>query len=122
VFAAAIPPVPGSGFTDDGRAGHRSAGESGESGESGEASVIGRLAAAIWLVGLVVGLTALAIGNAMVATVALVVAVTVPWFGLAWMLHDQRRVFVAEPDRETKRPHKRVHLPSSGYRIRFPVR
>lgn len=119
MFAAATPPVPGSGFVDDGRATERSPGEF---GAHGEASVIGRLAAAVWLVGLVVGLTALVIGDAMVATAALVVAVTVPWFGLAWMLHNQRRVFVAEPNGETKRPHKRVHLPSSGYRIRFPVR
>lgn len=116
MFAAATPPVPGSGFVNDGGAAYRQA------EEAGEASVIGRLAAATWAVGLVVGLIALVIGDALVATLALIVAVTAPWFGLAWMLHSQRRVFVAEPERQAKRPHMRVHLPSSGYRIRFPVR
>jgi Flp pilus assembly protein TadB len=116
VFAASIPPAPGSGLADDGRAARRHA------GESTGASVVGRLAAATWAVGLAVGLIALVIGDPMVASVALIVAVTAPWFGLAWMLHNQRRVFVAEPDRAAKRSHKRAPLPSSGYRIRFPAR
>lgn len=41
------------------------------------------LAAAVWTIGLVVGLLALLAGDAGVALVVLVVAVVTPWIGIA---------------------------------------
>lgn len=65
-----------------------------ESDQSG-ASLPGLVAAAIWAVGLMAGLVALATGHAAVAAVCLVLAAMSPWLGLAWVSHSQRRV--AEP-------------------------
>jgi hypothetical protein len=49
------------------------------------------VAAAVWAVGLVVGVLALLAGHAGAAVVALILAVGAPWFGLAWVSHGQRR-------------------------------
>lgn len=48
-------------------------------------SVPGVIAAAIWAVGLVAAVIALATGHGAVATVILLVAVMSPWLGLAWV-------------------------------------
>lgn len=65
-------------------------GRTGESIEDG-VSVPGVIAALSWAAGLLVGLFALAAGHAAVATVALVLAIVAPWFGLAWVQHARRR-------------------------------
>jgi hypothetical protein len=51
------------------------------------------MAAAIWVVGLVVGVVAIATGHAGLAIVALALAVTAPWVGLAWVSHSRRRTY-----------------------------
>jgi hypothetical protein len=56
-------------------------------------TVAGRVAAAVWAVGLVVGVLALATGHAGAAVVALLPAVAAPWGGLAWISRSQRRAF-----------------------------
>lgn len=56
-------------------------------------SVAGRVAAAVWAVGLAVGVAALATGHAGAAVVALLPAVAAPWGGLAWISRSQRRAF-----------------------------
>lgn len=43
------------------------------------------IAAAVWAVGVVVGLSAWLTGHAAVAIVALLMAVAAPWFGLVWV-------------------------------------
>lgn len=43
------------------------------------------LAAAVWVIGLGVGLLALLAGDVRVALVVLVAAVVVPWAGVAWL-------------------------------------
>jgi hypothetical protein len=48
------------------------------------------LAAAVWLIGLVVGLFALIAGDAGVAIVVLVAAVVAPWIGIAWISRSRR--------------------------------
>jgi hypothetical protein len=53
----------------------------------------GVVAAAVWAVGLVVGVLALVTGHAGAAVVALLLAVVAPWFGLAWVSRSQRRAF-----------------------------
>lgn len=53
-------------------------------------SVPGTVSAAIWAVGLAVGLVALAGGHELLAGVSLVLAIMSPWFGLAWVSHAQR--------------------------------
>jgi hypothetical protein len=53
----------------------------------------GMMAAAIWVVGLVVGVVAIATGHAGLAIVALGLAVTAPWVGLAWVSHSRRRTY-----------------------------
>jgi hypothetical protein len=58
-----------------------------------EFSVPGLVAAAIWALGLVIGVLALVNGHAGAAVVALVMAVAAPWFGLAWISHSQRRAY-----------------------------
>lgn len=60
-------------------------------------SIPGLVAAAGWAVGLIVGLVALAIGHVALAGVSLVLAIMAPWFGLAWVSHNQRRVAHAAP-------------------------
>ena len=77
------------GVVDHGRIPHRPAGE----GREADFSVPGIVAAAIWAVGLVVGVFAMATGHAVVAVVALVVAVAAPWFGLVCVAHGRRRVY-----------------------------
>jgi hypothetical protein len=54
-------------------------------------SIPGLVAAAVWVVGLAVGVLALVTGHAGVAVVALLLAVVAPWFGLAWVSRSQRR-------------------------------
>ena len=51
------------------------------------------MAAAIWVVGLVVGVVAIATWHAGLAIVALALAVTAPWVGLAWVSHSRRRSY-----------------------------
>jgi hypothetical protein len=53
----------------------------------------GLVAAAIWVVGLVIGVAAFATGHTWIALVALVAAVLAPWFGLAWVSHTQREAY-----------------------------
>jgi hypothetical protein len=53
----------------------------------------GMMAAAIWVVGLVVGVVAIATGHAGLAILALALAVTAPWVGLAWVSHSRRRTY-----------------------------
>jgi hypothetical protein len=53
----------------------------------------GLVAAAIWAVGLVVGVLAIATGHAGVAIVMLALAVAAPWVGLAWVSHSRRRAY-----------------------------
>ena len=48
-------------------------------------SVPGLAAAAIWAIGLIVGISSIATGHFTVALLALVVAVITPWIGLAWV-------------------------------------
>ena len=50
-------------------------------------TVLGLAAAAVWLVGLVPGVSALAAGHPVVAAVSVVLALVAPWLGLAWNLH-----------------------------------
>jgi hypothetical protein len=56
-------------------------------------SIPGLVAAAIWAVGLAVGVLALVIGHPGAAIVALLAAVAAPWFGLASVSRSQRRAF-----------------------------
>jgi hypothetical protein len=49
------------------------------------------VAAAVWLVGLVVGVFALLAGHPVVAAVSVVLALAAPWVGLAWNLHARLR-------------------------------
>jgi len=56
-------------------------------------SIPGLMAAAIWAVGLAVGVVALVTGHAGTAVVALLLAVAAPWFGLASVSRGQRRAF-----------------------------
>jgi hypothetical protein len=54
-------------------------------------TVLGLVVAAIWLVGLVVGVPALVAGDLVVAAVSVVLALVAPWLGLAWNLHARLR-------------------------------
>lgn len=54
-------------------------------------SVPGVAAAAVWVLGLLAGLVALATGHELMAGVALVAAIMSPWFGMAWASRTQRR-------------------------------
>lgn len=54
-------------------------------------TVLGLVAAAVWLVGLVVGLSALIDGHPVVGAVSVVLALAAPWLGLAWNLHARLR-------------------------------
>ncbi len=54
-------------------------------------TVLGLVAAAVWLVGLVVGVTALMAGHPAVAAISVVSALVAPWLGLAWNLHARLR-------------------------------
>jgi Flp pilus assembly protein TadB len=53
----------------------------------------GLVAAAIWAVGLLIGVVAFATGHTWIALVALCAAVLAPWFGLAWVSHAQREAY-----------------------------
>lgn len=53
-------------------------------------SVPGVVAAAIWAVGLAIGLAAMAAGHELLAGVSLVLAIMSPWVGLAWVARNQR--------------------------------
>jgi hypothetical protein len=53
-------------------------------------SVPGVVAATAWVVGLVIGLAAMAAGHELLAGVSLVVAIMSPWIGLAWVARQQR--------------------------------
>lgn len=61
-----------------------------DSAEERTLSVPGAVSAAIWAIGLAVGLVALAAGHELLAGVSLVLAIMSPWFGLAWVSHAQR--------------------------------
>jgi hypothetical protein len=54
-------------------------------------TVLGLVAAAVWLVGLVVSVFELVAGHLLVAAVAVVLALVAPWLGLAWNLHARLR-------------------------------
>lgn len=54
-------------------------------------AVLGLVALAIWLVGLVMGVSALVVGQPVVAAVSVVLVLVAPWFGLAWNLHARLR-------------------------------
>jgi Flp pilus assembly protein TadB len=54
-------------------------------------TLIALVAAAVWLVGLVVGGSALVAGDLVVAAVSVLLALVVPWLGLAWNLHARLR-------------------------------
>ncbi len=56
-------------------------------------SIPGLVAAAVWAVGLAVGVLALVTGHVGAAVVALLLAVVAPWFGLACVSRSQRRAF-----------------------------
>ncbi|WP_205877578.1 hypothetical protein [Mycobacterium camsae] len=55
-----------------------------ENTNSNDFNVVGIAVAAIWAIGLVVGIIALVTGQLGVALVALSIAVVAPLFGLAW--------------------------------------
>ena len=54
-------------------------------------TVLGLVAAAVWLVGLVVGVSALVAGDALVGGVSVVLALAATWLGLARNLHARLR-------------------------------
>jgi hypothetical protein len=54
-------------------------------GANDSASVPGLIAAATWAIGLAVGVAALIAGHVQMAAIALLVAVTAPLLGLAWV-------------------------------------
>jgi hypothetical protein len=54
-------------------------------------TVLGLVVAAVWLVGLVLGVSALVVGHPVVAAVAVVFALVAPWLALAWNLHARLR-------------------------------
>jgi hypothetical protein len=87
-----------------------------------EFSVPGLVAAAIWALGLVIGVLALVNGNAGVAIVALVIAVAAPWFGLAWISHCQRRAYNVALYLHGSRADGLADLPTSPHRLRFTAR
>lgn len=58
--------------------------------DQGAFSKSGILAAATWVVGLVIGLVAMTHGHELLAGVALVLAILSPWLGLAWVAQSQR--------------------------------
>ncbi|ORV90754.1 hypothetical protein AWC11_12555 [Mycobacterium interjectum] len=53
--------------------------------------VPGRVAAALWALGVLAGVLALLTGHAGLAIAGLVLAVASPWFGLAYVSHNHRR-------------------------------
>lgn len=64
-------------------------------------SAPGLAAAAVWAAGLAIGVLALLTGHAAAAIVGLIVAVTGPWLGLAWVTRAQRGAFnVALPPQD----------------------
>ncbi|OBJ48236.1 hypothetical protein [Mycobacterium asiaticum] len=75
--------------TDTVAAGRAVAGEQDER----TVSIPGVLSAGVWTVGLAIGLMAMATGHDLLAGVALVLAIASPWFGLAWVSHNQRNAF-----------------------------
>jgi hypothetical protein len=87
--------------------------------EGGPARVAGRPAAAVWAVGLAVGLIALATGHPVVAGATLLVAVLAPWFGIVAVLHSKPRVL--DPELRWQATRSAAPVPGSGYRIRLPA-
>ena len=77
----------GSGPVDGARIAHSRARESFDD----RPTLLGLVAAAVWLVGLVVGVFALVAGHPVVAAVSLVVALVAPWLGLAGNPHARLR-------------------------------
>ena len=57
------------------------------SGPVDRPTVVGLVAVSVWLVGLVVGMSALVAGHPVVAAVSVVLALVAPWLGLAWNMH-----------------------------------
>jgi hypothetical protein len=78
-------------------------------------SVPGLLVAVAWVIGMAVGLIALAIGHQVVAVVALALAVTAPGFGLAWIAHSRRAAADAPSDDPGP-------LPAGWHGLRFSPR
>ncbi|MGO9157706.1 hypothetical protein [Mycobacterium sp.] len=62
-----------------------------ENGPVERPTVLGLVAAVVWLVGLVVGVSAPVVGHPVVAAVSVVLALVAPWLGLAWNLHARLR-------------------------------
>jgi hypothetical protein len=62
-----------------------------ENGAVARPTVLGLMAAAVWLVGLVVGVSALVAGHWAVAAMSVLLALVAPWLGLAWNLHARLR-------------------------------
>jgi hypothetical protein len=87
-----------------------------------EFSVPGLVAAAIWALGLVIGVLALVNGNAGVAVAALVMAVAAPWFGLAWISHSQRRAYDVALYLHRSRADGLADLPTRPHGLRFTAR
>ncbi len=83
----------GNGPVDHARTVHSRAGESIDDGPTAP----GLVAAAVWLVGLVVGVSALVAGHPVVAAVSVVLALVAPWLGPAWNLHARLRADDAKP-------------------------
>ena len=53
----------------------------------------GKVATAIWAVGLVVGVVGIVTGHTGLAIVVLALAVAAPWVGLVWVSHSRRRAY-----------------------------
>jgi hypothetical protein len=87
-----------------------------------EFSIPGPVAAAIWALGLVIGVLPLVNGNAGVAVVALVMAVAAPWFGLAWISQCQRRAYNVALYLHGSRADGLADLPTSPHGLRFTAR
>jgi hypothetical protein len=67
-------------------------------------SVPGLLVAVAWVIGVAVGLIAVAIGHQVVAVVALALAVTAPGFGLAWIANSRSAAAEAPSDEPAPLP------------------
>jgi len=70
-----------------------------ENTNSTDLNAVGVVVAAIWVIGLMVGIVALATGHLGVASTALLIAVLTPLFGLAWTHHSGTQSAFHEADR-----------------------
>ena len=85
-------------------------------------NVAGLVAAAIWAVGLLVGVFAVVTGHTGVAVIPLVLAVMAPWFGLTWVSHSQRRAYHVALYFHRSRADRRADLPPDPYGLGFIAR